>query len=72
MSKLLAILLGLLAFALLCYLCITRHVPEILGTMNCADCHQCKCEYERQYRARFSIVQGGNKRWKSRFDGRFA
>ncbi len=34
MSKLLAILLGLLAFALLCYLCITRHVPEMLGAMN--------------------------------------
>jgi OmpA-OmpF porin, OOP family len=34
MSKLLAILLGLLAFSLLCYLCITRHVPELLGTMN--------------------------------------
>lgn len=32
MSKLLAILLGLLAFALLCYLCINMHVPEILGT----------------------------------------
>jgi OmpA-OmpF porin, OOP family len=34
MSKLLAILLGLLAFALLCYLCITKHVPEMLGAMN--------------------------------------
>ncbi len=32
MSKLLVILIGILAFALLCYLCINRHVPEILGT----------------------------------------
>ena len=31
MSKILLILAGLLAFALLCYLCITRHVPEFLG-----------------------------------------
>lgn len=31
MSKLPAIVIGLLAFALLCYLCINRHVPEILG-----------------------------------------
>lgn len=31
MSKLLVILIGILAFALLCYLCINKHVPEILG-----------------------------------------
>jgi OOP family OmpA-OmpF porin len=36
MSKLLVILAGLLAFALLCYLCITRHVPEILGSAKTA------------------------------------
>ncbi|MEQ1604344.1 MAG: OmpA family protein [Pyrinomonadaceae bacterium] len=31
MPKLLVIFIGILAFALLCYLCINRHVPEILG-----------------------------------------
>lgn len=33
MSKLLVIFIGILAFALLCYLCINRHVPEILGAV---------------------------------------
>lgn len=31
MSKLLIILLGLIAFALLCWFCITRHLPEFMG-----------------------------------------
>lgn len=32
MSKLLVVLLGLIAFALLCYFCITRHLPEFMAS----------------------------------------
>lgn len=34
MSKLLVLLLGLLAFALLCYFCITKHLPELMASTS--------------------------------------
>ena len=34
MTKLLVIILGLLAFGLLCYLCINKHVPEFLAAAS--------------------------------------